>query len=235
MNQGNKPIKKLEVACFHREDAQFALEFGADRIEFCEDYQCGGISPKLDDFIDLRNQFPEANMHVMIRPRAGDFVYSSYNIDLMCSQIDAFANEGADGFVLGVLNVDNTVDVESCRKLLTATKNTLGKKFVFHRAFDLVPNHEEAISTLIDAGFSGILSSGGKNSAKEGCANLKVWEEKFGQVIEFIAGGGVRADNAEQIMATSVNWLHSACYNFDTNRLNLQELKSLLEHIRKMK
>lgn len=235
MNPGNTTIKKLEVACFHKEDAQFALELGADRIEFCEDYRCGGISPKLDDFIALRNLFPKAKIHVMIRPRSGDFVYSSYRIDLMSTQIEAFANEGADGFVLGVLNADNTVDLESCRELLAATKKTLGKKFVFHRAFDLVPNHEEAIKTLIDAGFSGILTSGGKNSAKEGCANLKVWEEKFGQAIEFIAGGGVRADNAEQIMGTSVNWLHSACYNFGTNRLNVQELKALMELIRKIK
>lgn len=227
-------MKKLEVACFSPEDAKLALESGADRIEFCADYVSGGVTPDLDEFILLRSQFPEAKIHVMIRPRDGDFVYSAYKIDLMSAQIQDFESAGADGFVFGVLHSDNTVNVESCRELLSAIKNRKERKAVFHRAIDLVPNREEAFQQLIDLGFDGVLSSGGAKNAVDGSEQLTKLHNKFGKHLQIIAGGGVRVNNLDAVLATGVEWIHSAAWDMRQQKMHLEEMTRLVGTVKSM-
>lgn len=219
-------MKKLEVACFMAEDAKFALECGAHRIEFCTDYEAGGLTPDLDEFILLRSQFPDAKIHVMIRPRDGDFVYSNYKIQIMQAQIEAFGFAGADGFVFGVLNSDQTINEVSCRELIHTAKVSGDKKLIFHRAFDLVPNAEQALEQLINLGFTGVLCSGAAKNAMDGRNNLKTWVEITQNRLEIIVGGGVRSHNVERLFDTDAMWFHSAAW--DKNRFSADELSNLL-------
>lgn len=221
-------MKNIEIACFSAEDAKLALELGANRIEFCEDYQCGGLTPDLDEFILLRSQFPDAQIHVMIRPRDGDFVYSTYKIEIMLSQIESFKNAGADGFVFGVLNANNTINYESCQKLIEATKKNRKTKAVFHRAIDSIINKEEALERIIELGFDGVLSSGGEKTAFEGRQNLKTWVEKYGDKLEIIAGGGIRSTNITHILESGVEWIHSAAWDVKLDKVSHEELSKII-------
>lgn len=221
-------MKKIEIACFQAEDAKLALELGADRIEFCEDYKCGGVTPKLDEFILLRSQFPDAKIHVMIRPREGDFVYSDYKIEVMKAQMTAFESAGADGFVFGVLQADNTINLKACAELIDAIKQKDKIKTVFHRAFDQVPNPEESLRHLIDLGFTGLLTSGRKSNAVEGIETLKQWVQIVGERLEIVVGGGVRSHNISNLYETGATWYHSAAWDHINNCINEEELKTLL-------
>ena len=216
-------MRKLEVACFSAEDAKLALEHGADRIEFCADYSSGGITPDLDEFILLRSQFPEAKIHVMIRPRGGDFVYSDYKIETMKAQIIQFEKAGANGFVFGVQNADDTIDIPACQALIGVLKNK-DSKIIFHRAFDLVPNAETAIRQLIALNFSGILSSGKTNQAFDGINNLKKWILLTQGSLDIIVGGGVRSHNIEALVTTEAIWYHTAAWDLYNEKLDSKEL-----------
>lgn len=221
-------MKKLEAACFTAEDAKFALECGAHRIEFCSDYDAGGLTPDLDEFILLRSQFPEAQIHVMIRPREGDFVYSDFKIELMKAQIAQFENAGANGFVFGVLNSDDTLNVKACQSLLASVKNK-ASKIVFHRAFDLIPEPEPALQQLMALGFTGVLTSGKAKNALDGSDNLKTWVAIAKKQLEIIVGGGVRSHNVERLFDTDAMWYHSAAWNFEKKQCDHEELRALLQ------
>lgn len=221
-------MKKLEVACFSPEDAKVALELGADRIEFCADYSVGGLTPNLDEFILLRSQFPDAKIHVMIRPREGDFVYSDFKIEIMKAQIVEFENAGANGFVFGVLNSDDTINLPACKSLIDNIKNH-ESQVVFHRAFDLVADSELALQQLIDLGFTGVLTSGNAKNAVEGLEVLKhlTYRAKNSQ-LEIIVGGGVRSKNIESLFGCGATWYHSAAWDANLDCFNSNELKVLL-------
>ena len=221
-------MKKLELACFTAEDAKIALESGVDRIEFCADYASGGITPDLDEFILLRSQFPDAQIHVMIRPRDGDFVYSDFKIEVMKAQIAQFEKAEANGFVFGVLNSDHTLNGASCKVLIDSIKNTEAE-IIFHRAFDLMPNPEEALQQLIDLGFTGVLTSGKAKNAVAGFSNLKNWVEIADNRIEIIVGGGVRSQNIETLFDSGATWYHSAAWDFEKKRCDHNELRALLK------
>ena len=223
-------MKKLEVACFKAEDAKLALEMGADRIEFCHDYSCGGMTPSLDDFILLRSQFPDAKIHVMIRPREGDYVYSTYKSDVMKRQISEFDDAGADGFVIGILHEDHRINASDCQELIAVIKSN--KPFIFHRAFDMTPNPQESAALLMKLGFAGILTSGAAKTAYEGLDNLKSWNDQYGANLQLIAGGGVRANNVKAIAATGVDWIHTAAWDNDIQALDPESLRAILENLK---
>jgi copper homeostasis protein len=220
-------MKMLEVACFTVEDAKLALESGADRIEFCADYVSGGITPDLDEFILLRSQFPAAQMHVMIRPREGDFVYSDFKIETMKVQIAQFESAGANGFVFGVLNADDTLNILDCKALIESVKNK-ASQIVFHRAFDLVPEPELALEQLIELGFTGVLTSGQSKNAADGLEKLKTLVAQAKGRMEIIVGGGVRSHNIESLFETGAKWFHSAAWDLGNKRFNPEELERIL-------
>jgi copper homeostasis protein len=221
-------MKKLEAACFTAEDAKFALECGAHRIELCSAYEVGGLTPDLDEFILLRSQFPDAQIHVMIRPRDGDFVYSDFKIELMKTQIAQFENAGANGFVFGVLNSDDTLNVKACESIIDSVKKK-ESQIVFHRAFDLIPEPEPALQQLLALGFTGVLTSGKANNAVDGHDNLKTWVAIAKKQFEIIVGGGVRSHNVERLFDTDATWYHSAAWDFEKKRCDHNELNALLQ------
>jgi copper homeostasis protein len=131
----------------------------------------------------------------MLRPRSGGFCYSDQEFETMLADCERL--QEADGFVFGMLTPDFMVDVPRCQQLVKAAGK---KEKVFHRAFDLVDEPVSSLETLIDLGFTRVLTSGLAPSADDGFETLELLSAGANGRIEIMPGGGVRAANA-QVMA----------------------------------
>lgn len=198
----------LESPVFNVETALKAEEFGVDRIELCSSFQEGGETPGAGMFRYLKSRM-SIPIFVMIRPRGGDFVYSSDELNAMEEEIRLLSSLGADGFVFGVLNPDGTVNTRACRKLV----NTAGSKpCTFHRAIDVSRNPEESLEAIIDCGFRRVLTSGGQNSVEEGLEIIKRMFRIAGERIIIMPGGGMKPELAEPLKETGfLKEVHASC------------------------
>ena len=196
----------LEIACFNPSSAITAAEAGADRIELCADYSAGGVTPPLDHLFDIRKATPKP-INVMIRPRPGNFVYTTLQFYQMKLDIVNFKPH-ASGFVFGILDDQDRVDEARNRELVELAAPL---PCTFHRAFDGIVDHVEAVEALIRCGFTSVLTSGGRTDAVSGVEQVARLQERFGDRISFIIGGGVRSNNVEGLrLQTRVPWYHSA-------------------------
>jgi copper homeostasis protein len=132
----------------------------------------------------------------MIRPKGGGFFYDLEEYSSMIKSIELFKRWGADGFVFGILDVNNEIDVERNSFLVELAEPV---PCTFHRAFDRTKNLEKSCETLIKIGFDNVLTSGGEKTAREGVENLKSLIEKFSDKINILIGGNVRSENIEEI------------------------------------
>lgn len=153
---------RLEAACFNAASALRAASAGVHRLELCCNRASGGITPPLVLLKDLRSQIPSnIPINVMIRPRGGTFIYTEAEIEVMVSSMDAM-KPYCDGFVFGILNADNTVNVEGCTKLVKFAEPL---PCTFHRAFDETPDVLNALEDVILCGFKTVLTSGRPGNA----------------------------------------------------------------------
>jgi copper homeostasis protein len=198
----------VEAAIESVEDAVAAVEGGADRLELCANLDVGGTTPARD-VIEGVLRHVTLPVLVMIRPRAGDFVYSAIELDRMMDDIADVLALGAAGVVFGVLDADGRVDLAALRHLVAAAQ---GKPVTFHRAIDHTSDRLVAIDALGAAGVSRTLSSGGAASALEGADALRAMVERAGASLTVVAGGGVRAANvAELVRRSGVREVHARC------------------------
>ena len=187
-------IKEACVETF--EEALKAEQLGANRIELCSDLHLDGLTPS---FELMQKSCSELNIPVMvmIRPRAGNFVYSAEEIRQMKKEIDRAKKAGAAGVVLGLLTKENKIDIPST-KLLTDYAQPL--QVTFHKAIDELEDTVEGVTDLIKIkGITRILTSGGKATAKEGVDTIKkMIAVSAGQIIILVAGK-VTSQNIEEI------------------------------------
>src|SRR5258708_7072564 len=155
---------RAEVVVYNVESAFKAQEGGAERIELCDNPADGGTTPSAGT-IEVVRANVTMDLMVMLRPRGGDFCYSSYEYHAMKRDLYAFQKISVDGFVLGMLNADGTIDKKRCKELIDKSKPL---KVTCHRAFDMTRDPFEALEDCIDVGFSRILTSGQKPNAYEG-------------------------------------------------------------------
>ena len=204
----------LEIACFEITSAETALNSMADRIEFCHDFEKGGITPDFYEFMHLKRTFKKP-VYVMIRPKGGPFFYSDSEFLEMKTSIITFKEGGANGFVFGILDSENEIDVAKNRALVELAGDV---PCTFHRAFDRTKNLEKSLETLIQLGFRTVLTSGGKKSALEGKENLKNLIEKYAHKIEILIGGGVRSKNISELknFTGGTSFHSSAIKDYDT-------------------
>lgn len=199
----------LEIACFNADSALIAQDAGADRVELCKEQELGGTTPLLSTFKSLKDIL-SIPIYVMIRPHGRDFKYSEEEYRKMGRDIEAFKEEGAQGFVFGILNEHGTVDKERCRALVLKAG---ARPCTFHRAFDEIPEKDmfEQLDLLVDIGFTALLTSGGKRNAVEGKEVLKMLVVAAKGRIDVIAGGGIRSSNLEMLRKeTSAPVFHSS-------------------------
>lgn len=215
----------LEIACFEITSAETALRSVADRIEFCAEQQLGGITPNIDEFRYLKSVYRKP-IYVMIRPKGGDFYYSDLEFEVMKKDLLQFKKSGADGFVFGILNSGNTIDIHRNKVLVDLAGDI---PCTFHRAFDRTPDLDAAIKHLIDIGFKAVLTSGGKSSAMEGKENLRNLIEKYGSQIEILIGGGVRSGNITELK----NFIKGT--HFHSSAIPSYEVFASDEEIKKLK
>lgn len=137
---------------------------------------------------------------VLIRPRAGDFVYRPAEIDVMCRDIEAAKRSGVDGIVTGALTPDDRIEADQMRTLVESAG---GLPVTFHRAFDLAANARDALEQLVDLGVDRILTSGSAPTAMEGAQNLgRLVEQSAGRIL-ILAGGGIREHNVREVIGRS--------------------------------
>ena len=189
----------LEIAANSLASALAAQEGGASRIELCAALELGGLTPSPGQIALVREKLSIA-VHVLIRPRAGDFAYADEEHATMLADIAHCATAGCDGVVIGALTADGDVDVARCRELVSAAGQL---DLTFHRAIDVCRDPAAALEAVIGLGFKRVLSSGGVASAMEGSGNLRRLIERAAGRIEIMPGAGVGTDNIAALMAAT--------------------------------
>ncbi len=198
---------RLEIAADHPEAVLAAAAGGAERLELCASLADGGLTPSLG-FVEWALAAAPIPMHCLIRPRAGNFVYTPAELAVMARDIETFKEAGAHGVVPGVLTADHSVDADALRALVETARPM---RVCFHRAFDLVPDRAAALEVLIDCGADLLLTSGGARSLLEGADEVKLLGTQARGRIEIIGGAGVRAGNAGELWRTlPVTTLHAS-------------------------
>jgi copper homeostasis protein len=203
--QGKIPGVSVEICVDNLESVIACAEGGAERIELCACLSEGGITPSVGFLRAARRVFPGKIM-VMIRPRAGDFLYSEGEFELMLDEIEMLRREGADGVVFGMLLPDGRIDAERCR---VAMERAAGLDVTFHRAFDVSRDLEESLEVLISLGVPRVLTSGGEPDVVRGAERLVALVKQAAGRIVVLPGGGVRPEMiADLVKLSGVGEVH---------------------------
>ena len=201
----------LEIACFDAKSLLLADSAGADRTEFCADRALGGVTPPLQEVLDILPLLQKP-VHIMIRPRGGNFVYSDAEFKQM--KYDVHIIKAAPvpgklgGFVFGILDATGQVDMSRNCALVELARPL---SCTFHRAFDEMKDLEKALENVIACGFQIILTSGGAADSASGAGVLGGLVAKADGRITVMPGGGVRSSNIELLREkTKAKWYHSS-------------------------
>lgn len=214
---------KLEIACFNFESLIIAQSAGADRIELCESYEHGGLTPSFS-FIKQAREYAAIPLHVIIRPHSKSFIYSKQDIQEMEQAILFCKSHKIDGVVFGALTPDNTIDTELCKYLLCLSAPM---SVTFHRAIDACRNIVDAIETLITLGVPRLLTSGGTYSAADNLDMLKKLQITYGSHVTLMPGGGVRSSNLKALITTGCSEFHSSALRAGSAVADASEIVAL--------
>lgn len=197
----------FELCAESLESSLAAEAGGADRIELCTSLAVGGVTPPRTLMVEVLSAV-DIPVHVLVRPRSGDFVYSTDELEAMRRQIDAAKRAGASGIATGVLLAGGRVDIDRTRELI---EHAHPLDVTFHRAFDLTPNSAEALEDVIQTGANSLLTSGGAPDVLSGASEIRALAEQAGDRIHLIAGGGLRLETlAEVICISGICSLHGS-------------------------
>jgi copper homeostasis protein len=204
-------VTTVEVCIDDVEGAPLAEACGAHRVEVCAALSDGGTTPSIGLVAQILARVRTLSVSVLVRPRAGDFVYSPAEIDVMCADIAAVraleAPEGVEvGFVVGALTTDGVIDTAVLQRLMAACGPA---PVTFHRAFDTLPDLPAGLEVLIGCGVRRVLTSGGAVTAAEGAGPLRRLVDDAAGRITVMAGGSVRGGNVADLVArTGVPAVH---------------------------
>src|SRR3712207_6664237 len=192
----NRNEFEIEVCANSVESCQQAQLAGADRVELCAGIPEGGTTPSYGEISVARELLTHTRLHVIIRPRGGDFLYSPIEVRTMLKDIEAAHRLKADGVAFGCLTADGEIDLSVMRELMHASK---GMSVTFHRAFDVCRNPQKAMEEIIELGCHRILTSGQQPSAEKGIPLLREMQEQAAGRIILLAGCGVNEGNIARI------------------------------------
>ncbi|WP_455586727.1 copper homeostasis protein CutC [Bacteroides sp.] len=196
---------QFEICANSVESCLAAQAGGANRVELCAGIPEGGTTPSYGE-IAMARELLDIRLHVIIRPRGGDFLYSSLEIKTMLKDIEMAHKAGADGVVFGCLTAEGEVDVPIMKELMRASE---GLSVTFHRAFDVCCNPQKAMEEIIELGCNRILTSGQQATAEAGIPLLKALHEQAAGRICLLAGCGVNEKNIARIATeTGINEFH---------------------------
>jgi copper homeostasis protein len=197
----------LEICVESLDRAVTAEQGGADRVELCSDLYSGGVTPSAEAMQAARRHV-RIPIHALIRPRAGDFLYSDSEFETMKRDIRIAKELGMDGIVLGILNQNDQVDR---RRTSFLVKLAHPLPVTFHRAFDVCRNLSESLDAVIETGATRLLTAGGTTRVTNGITTLAELIENAGERIAIMPGGGIRASNLERILSqTGAKEIHTS-------------------------
>lgn len=211
----------LEVCCGDIMSVINAMAGGAHRVELCSALQADGLTPSIGMIHVARRITSESvaadgsrpRLHVLIRPREGNFVYDSTELYVMLRDILMAKEAGADGVVIGALTPEGDVDIEACRLMMEAAE---GMQVTFHRAFDVCCNPLQALEDIISLGCHRLLTSGQAPSAEAGIPMLHQLVEAAAGRICIMPAAGVDEQNAHHILAaTGAEEIHGSLRSMD--------------------
>lgn len=198
----------LEICCPDIESVLNAQKGGADRIELCASLETGGLTPSAALIRKAVEIFGPGKVHVLIRPRNGDFVYSEAEKEIIIHDIEEAVSAGAGGIVVGALLRCGSIDAAFSAMV---RKKFPHVKLTFHRAFDLVSDPFHALEEIISLGYDYILTSGQKPDAVTGALTIGRLVGQAADRIRIMAAAGVTPDNITDIIKiTGVKDVHAS-------------------------
>jgi copper homeostasis protein len=196
----------LEIAVASVQRARAAERAGAHRLELCADLEVGGLTPNIELLRVVRSTV-ELPIHVLVRPRAGNFVYNPAEFAQMKDEIKAICGENVQGIATGVLLPDGSVDTQRTRELVALASPM---QVTFHRAFDETKDLAAALEHILLTGAHRILTSGGAADVQRGASVLRSLIQQAGNRITILPGGGLHAGNIVEVArATGASELHT--------------------------
>tara|TARA_Y100000996_G_scaffold183297_1_gene143343 strand:- start:645 stop:1331 length:687 start_codon:yes stop_codon:yes gene_type:complete len=194
----------IEICCSSISSVKNAINYGANRIELCQDLRNDGITPS-KRLLNSAIKISTKPINVLIRPRIGDFFYSSEEIKLIEYEIKQIKSLPINGIVIGILNRENDLPINVLKKLVQIIKPL---DLTFHRAFDIVNNPIKSMNKLIEIGFDRILTSGQSDTAEKGLKMLLELKEKANGKISIMPGGGINENNCHIFLKNGFNEIH---------------------------
>lgn len=207
----------LECCADSYESALNAFRGGADRLELCGNLVIGGTTPSLYLFEEIRNNC-NIKMHILIRPRFGDFLYSEYEKNIMKKEISAFRKAGAEGVVIGALTKEGELDVEMMKELIDSAGDM---KVVLHRAFDVSKDPFETLEKAISLGIDTILTSGQQSNCLKGIELIKKLSLTAGDKLKIMPGAGVNTKVIEKF----INETDVTCFHMSAKKIIESEME----------
>lgn len=197
----------LEI-CIDSVESAIAAELGgADRVELCANLFEGGTTPSYGMIEQVRKNI-SIDMNVIIRPRAGDFLYTEHEFRIMKKDIEIAKAQGANGVVIGILNPSGNIDIERTSELIQLAKPM---SVTFHRAFDMAKDPFTSLEELISLGVDRLLTSGQERTALEGIDLLKELINLANDRIIIMPGAGVNERNIDKILTkTGAKEIHTS-------------------------
>jgi copper homeostasis protein len=214
-------MQALEICIDSAHAAIAAEKGGAQRVELCDNLAEGGTTPSAG-MIALTRQHISIGLHVLIRPRRGDFLYSDLEFEIMKHDIEVAKKLGADGVVIGILKADGTIDIDRTHELIALAQPL---SVTFHRAFDLTPDPYQALNDLLQLGVQRLLTSGQKATAYEGAQLIRELVKQAGEQFIVMPGAGINEQNIKDIITiTGAKEYHtSARSRFDGDMIYRRE------------
>ena len=233
----------IEIATSDFLTTKSAVEGGADRIELCANLAEGGTTPSYAHIKKCKEAF-SVPLFPIIRPRGGDFLYTKDEFEIMRNDIRLCKELGCEGIVIGLLNMDGTIDMTRTSELIDLAYPL---EVTFHRAFDRCKDPFVALEELIEIGCQRILTSGQKPTVSEGVDLIAELNEKAEDRIIILPGSGVRKDNIRMLaertgciefhsslrgkVKSSMQFIHPAFANseesYSNNAISPDEVRAL--------
>lgn len=195
----------LEACVDSVESAINAVKGGANRLELCANLVIGGTTPGVSQFKQIR-KLCDVPIHVLIRPRFGDFLYTDSEFLMVAEDSKMFCEAGADGIVVGVLKPEGDLDIQRLNELREAAGN---RHMTLHRAFDVCRDPHNALKEAISIGVNTILTSGQRDHCMDGKELLKDLIALSGDRLDILVGSGVNAE----VIGRLIDEIHAACFH----------------------
>ena len=222
---------KIEFCVTSIEGAVAAEQFKADRIELCSRLDLDGLTPSLNLIQQCRSKY-KGEIHIMIRPEDGPFIYNDSTLNKMQDSIVKSAEIGINGIVFGLLTNKNEINLKATALIVEMAKR-YHLETTFHRAFDYLTDPIVSVKQLHNLGINRILCPGSNSNVEKGLQLLKKLKITAQNDIEIMAGGGVNQYNAHILQQIGLDAIHFSIHNNKDNtpvynEVNEEKIKSIL-------